>query len=266
MPTIVANGVKTYYEVHGAGPPLVLVSGLGGNASYWLPQLDELSRHFKVLIYDQRGAGQSACPDMEYSIQLLADDLSALLNELRFEPSFFVGHSTGGAIGQFIAAQHPALLRGMILHASWPQSDAHFQWCFRARLALLESTDVTTYLLGSALFMYPPEYLRQHADRLQDKISVSALSFPSQRIIARRVKAIMAHDALQLLPEISTPTLVHCAKDDVLTPPYHSRLLASTIPNAEFILQPYGAHGYSEVYPEKFCSVITDFFKPLIGK
>lgn len=259
MPSIMTNGIRTHYETYGSGPAVILVSGLGGTAAYWGPQLGALAQQFTVVTYDQRGAGTSDHPAHPYSIDMLADDLHALIQGLQLQRPLLIGHSTGGAIGQVLAAREPDLLAGMIQYASWAKSDAHFNWCFRMRRALLEGTSLEEYVHGSALFLYPPEHVREHAERLSPALLASVINFPARETVLRRIDAIMAHDASAALPAIRIPTLVLCAEDDVLTPPYQSRLLAAGIAGSELQIVTKGGHSFSETETATFNRIALAF-------
>jgi aminoacrylate hydrolase len=259
MPSIVTNGINTHYEIYGSGPALLLVSGLGGTGAYWAPQIEAFAAHFTVVTYDQRGAGASDHPDEPYSIAQLADDLHALIDGLQLQRPLLIGHSTGGAIGQVLAAREPELLAGMVQYASWSKSDAYFNWCFRMRRALLEGSPLEEYVHGSALFLYPPEHVRDHAAALSPALLASVARFPARQTILRRIDAIMAHDASAQLDKIQIPTLVLCATDDILTPPYQSRLLAEAISGAELKVVARGGHSFSETESEIFNRIVLDF-------
>jgi len=259
MPSIVTNGIRTHYERQGNGPALILVSGLGGAGAYWGPQIEAFAEHFTVITYDQRGAGRSDHPDEPYSIATLASDLHSLIQQLELHRPVLIGHSTGGAIGQLLAAHEPRLLAGLVLYASWARSDAHFNWCFRMRRALLTGASLEEYVHGSALFLYPPEYVRDHAETLSPALLASVAHFPAREIVLRRIDAIMAHDALALLPTIAVPTLVVCAADDILTPPYQSRQLADAIPGARLEIVARGGHSFSETQAVTFNQIALDF-------
>ncbi|WP_243701423.1 alpha/beta fold hydrolase [Sodalis ligni] len=238
---------------------MIFVSGLGGTAAYWQPQVEAFAQGFTVVTYDQRGAGTSDHPVGPYSIETLVDDLQALVEALQLVRPVLIGHSTGGAIGQILAARHPALLAGMVLYASWAKSDMHFNWCFRMRRALLVGSTLEEYVHGSALFLYPPEHVKKHAEVLSPALLASATKFPEREVVLSRIDAIMAHDASAYLPLIQTPTLVICAQDDILTPPYQSRLLASAIPGAELKIVPQGGHSLSETETHLFNQITLDF-------
>lgn len=239
------------YEVIGSGPPLLLVSGLGGAAGYWRAQREALSRHFTVILHDHRGTGQSSRPKT-YSVDLMAADLVGLMDHLGVDQAHFVGHSTGGAIGQVIAIEHPKRLASMIQYASWTTADDHFRWCFDIRKTLLLSAGVRAYTHATPLFLTPPWFVRDNAERLRQEEDAAVKAAPPAEILAARIDAILAFDRTEQLSRIRVPTLVLCAKDDVLTPPHFSEELARRIPGAELVWMEQGGHGCSQVLPDEF--------------
>src|SRR5687767_12405539 len=81
--TVRSNGQELYYEIHGDGPPLVLVMGIGYDSSLWtLQQVPALSTRFRVILLDNRDAGRSSRADRPYDIADMADDLAGLLDAL----------------------------------------------------------------------------------------------------------------------------------------------------------------------------------------
>ena len=102
-----SDGESLYYEEHGAGKPLLLVSGLGGVASFWKPHVAILSEHYRVILHDHRGTGASSKSLIDYSVTQMTDDLLQLMDHLEIARADFVGHSTGGAIGQTMALDFP---------------------------------------------------------------------------------------------------------------------------------------------------------------
>src|SRR5699024_10075811 len=121
-----ANGIEHYYEIIGQpnAEPLILIAGMGGASSFWKPQLKELSKHYRVIIYDQRGTGQTTRAQVK-SIRQLADDLNALMKNLEIRSAHLVGHSTGGAIAMVLAHAYPNRVKSLLLYASIHRSDAY---------------------------------------------------------------------------------------------------------------------------------------------
>ena len=138
--------VEIAFERHGEGPAVMLVSGLGGVGSYWNPQIEAFSRSFTVITHDHRGTGQSTRFEGEYSVDMLAADALGLMDELGIERSHFVGHSTGGAIAQTLAIEHPQRVASMVQYASWTKADGHVRLCFFVRRRLLLGWGIAVHL------------------------------------------------------------------------------------------------------------------------
>ena len=119
MPTVKAkDGADLYYEVHGQGEPLLFVTGLGGNASFWTEQVPKFAPHYRVITFDHRGAGRSSMSRISYSVEQMAADTLAVLDGLEVEKAHLIGHSTGGAIGQVIAIEQPKRLISLVVSSS----------------------------------------------------------------------------------------------------------------------------------------------------
>jgi aminoacrylate hydrolase len=259
MPTARINGIELYYEIHGSGPLLYLISGLGGSARFWEPNLAELSRHYTVVLHDQRGTDRSERPEMAYSVELLADDVRTLMDYLGHRSARFVGHSTGGAICQVLASTTPERVQAMVLYASWPATDAHFSWCFKLRRAVLDGAGTDAYCHGNILFMYPAWYVQENAAALEAEARQAALMAQPYAVVTGRIDAILAFDWLAHLSDVDTPTLVVCAADDILTPPYQSQRLANAIRGSRLEVLETGAHSCSRVVPAQFNALVTGF-------
>src|SRR5947207_2466572 len=115
MPTIQANGVDLYYEVHGSGEPVLLIHGLGSSTRDWAPQVPALSQRFQVIAFDVRGHGRSAKPKQRYSVKLFAADTAALIRTLDIAPAHVIGISMGGMIAFQLAVEAPQLVRSLVI-------------------------------------------------------------------------------------------------------------------------------------------------------
>ena len=99
--TVHANGQKLYFEIHGEGPPLVLVMGIGYVATLWtLAQVPGLSQMFQVVIFDNRDVGRSSIATGPYTIADMADDVAALMDALDIKRAHLLGLSMGGMIAR----------------------------------------------------------------------------------------------------------------------------------------------------------------------
>ncbi len=98
MPIARVNDIHLYDEVHGEGPPLLLVPGLGGDVRMFRSIVDGLAGRCRVVAFDPRGAGRSDKPDAPYSIELMADDATGLLGALDLPSAHVLGLSMGGRV------------------------------------------------------------------------------------------------------------------------------------------------------------------------
>ncbi len=117
MPITNINGVNLNYEITGQGKAVVFLHGYTGSAQDWANQIPVLSSKYKVVAPDQRGHGKSAAPsrEEEYSMQIFADDVLALLRMLNIRKCCLVGHSLGGFIALEFALEHPDMLTALVL-------------------------------------------------------------------------------------------------------------------------------------------------------
>jgi pimeloyl-ACP methyl ester carboxylesterase len=137
MPRIVIGDGALYYERQGVGFPVMLVSGLAGFASFWHDQAVAFAKNFDVITHDHRGIGQSDLTRSGFTVDRMAADVIGLMDALEIERAHIVGHSTGGAIAQILAVEHPKRLASVVLSATWTKPDAYFRRLFALRKDIL---------------------------------------------------------------------------------------------------------------------------------
>ena len=242
MPKISIGDAEIHYERQGSGPPLLVSPGLGGVGGIYRPQLPIWTRGFDVILYDHRGAGQSTASNIKYSVAQMAADAVKLLDALGIKKAHFLGHSTGGAIGQHLALDYPDRIGALVLSGTWPKSDNFFVKSFEARKRVLADSGIEAYAKISSLVLFPPWFHNEHAKQAEEIAAGMAKGFSSREILLSRVDAIIAHDRLKDLPRIKHRTLVIAAEDDYVTPFYHSQKIAQLIPGA--LLRSLGTGGH----------------------
>ena len=259
MPKAPISDGELHYETHGDGTPLLLVSGLGGIGNYWLPNVPTFAKQYRTIIHDHRGTGQSTRSTIRYSVDQMTGDVLALMDHLQIDRAHVVGHSTGGAIGQTMAVRHPDRLISLTIYASWPKADPFFRRVFEARRALLMSAGASAYVRSTPVFLYPDWWINENIGLIEERETLAIANFPPAEIVASRIDAIVAFNRTADLPRVSTPTMVLCAKDDILTPPYYSRELARLIPGAQYQELERGGHCASETNAAAFEAAVLEF-------
>lgn len=124
MPTANIGDIELYYEEHGRGEPLIMVLGLSQDIATWGFQIEELSKHVRLIVFDNRDSGRSSrCPD-NYSTESMARDVLGLMDHLGIEQSHLLGTSMGGMIAQHVALLAPGHLKSLILASttSWGEA------------------------------------------------------------------------------------------------------------------------------------------------
>jgi aminoacrylate hydrolase len=261
MPTLSIGDADIYYEEVGQGPPLMLVSGLNGVGSFWARQLPDLSRDFRVITHDHRGTGKSTHSRITYSVDQMADDVLRLMDKLGVDRAHLAGHSTGGAIGQIIAQDHPERLASLVLSATWAGPDAYFRRLFETRREILVTSGVESYLRASILALVPPQWVSANDAVIAAQQKLQAAEAAPIEVSRSRIDAIIAFDRRARLHEIRTPTLVIVAADDMVTPRFYSDEIASRIPGAKLVVLDGGGHFAPQLVADRYNDVVGAFLR-----
>ncbi len=264
MGTLNTEGISLYYEALGKPehPPVLLLSGLGGVGQSWGPQIERFAERYHVLLPDQRGTGQSTRAQQGYTTEQLAADMAALVRHLELGPVHVVGSSTGGAIAQHMALDHPETVRSLVLSSTFARFDAFAQREFAVRRRIAAEWDRPAMFAAYALFLFCPRYTREHPERVAAWIERAAghPERPGDRDIAlQRIDMIAAHDALARLREIRQPTLVLCGDLNLCTPLPLSEEIARAIPGAELVVLPDAGELIELEKPDHFFDAVRTF-------
>jgi aminoacrylate hydrolase len=261
MPRVSIGDCRLYYERHGAGFPVLFVTGLTGYASFWRDQIPAFSRNYDSIVYDHRGVGQSDQKGVASIIEKLAADAIGLLDALGIDKAHVVGHSAGGAVAQILAIEHPQRLASIVIAAGWTKPDAYFRRIFGLRKELLERLGPSAYVQANTLLLYPAHYIAANNEMLRQVEAQWLANFPAPETITGRIDAIMAFDRTAELGSIRTPALILAAQDDLITPAYFAEELARRIPGAEAKFFPHGGHDFTRVVPREFNQAVLPFLQ-----
>jgi len=236
MPTVKINDITIYYEIHGEGEPLVLIAGLSTDITPYLRIIGELAQKYRVIAFDNRGAGRSDKPDIPYSIEMMADDTAGLLNALHIEQAHILGISMGGRIAADLTLRHPELVRSLILVSTFVRRFPLNQSGFRHRLML------NIPLLRKIGKKYPqPDY-----------------AFLRQRDASRN------YEASDQLHEIHVPTLILHGKKDTLAPYSLAEEMHAGIQGSKMMTF-NGGHLFLFFQQKQFLDAVFDFLASIQG-
>ena len=252
-----------HYEVHGPadGEAVLLSSGLGGSAAFWQPQIGALvAAGHRVIAYDQRGTGRSPGElPADYAIADMALDVIEILDATNTWKCHFAGHALGGLVGLQLALDAPDRVASLALINAWSKPNPHSARCFDARLALLGALGARAYVEAQPIFLYPAAWCAEHAQHVADEVDHAFAHFPGEANMRARIAALRAFDVDARLAEISAPTLVAAAKDDVLVPWTCSQRLADGLHDVTLDFMPHGCHAHSVTEADAFNRSLLDF-------
>jgi 3-oxoadipate enol-lactonase len=224
MPTVTVDGLRMYYELHGAGPPLVLIGGLGLDLSECGPLIDALAASYRVLAFDNRGAGRTDKPDEPYTVPQLADDTAGLMRAVGIERAHIVGMSLGGRIALDLALAHSGMVRSLILVSTSARVER--RW--------------TIGLLGLVSLVFRGRY-------------------PQPRYAFRRQRqASDGYDRTGDLGELRVPTLIVHGRHDHIVPLRLAEDMAAGIPGARLTVVESG-HLYPLTRSSGFVECVSEF-------
>ena len=245
MPTIGANGIDLYYETRGEGEPLLLHPGFGCTVEVYWANTPELARHFRVVVFDPRGAGRSSTGDGTATPKTYADDAVAVLDAEGIASAYVFGTSFGGMMAQHIALEHPRRVRRLVLGcttAGGPQHELPPVENLLKFHAASEIADPVAAVRSTYALNYSDAYAAAHDAEIVERSLANAKLRSTPEGRATQIAAVQAHDTHARLREIACPTFIAHGTDDGTVPVENGRVLAAGIPGARFKLYPGGRH------------------------
>lgn len=236
-----------------SGPAVLLIAGLGGTAGFWSSVQDGLSATRRVLAYDQPGCGSRPPPAGPVSIETLARDAAevgtAFLGDRRWT---VIGHSTGGAIAQALAAAHPGRVDALVLSGTWLRPDGYMRALFDYRSRLLTRAPELTAGL-TALLTRAPDAIDA------DAMAPAPLDAQAVAVTRDRIAALMAFDGTSRAGALRCPTLIMGAEDDRVVPPSRQRDLHAAVPHSDLHMLPDGGHFYPRTRAARMVTDVADW-------
>jgi 3-oxoadipate enol-lactonase len=243
VPRAVVNGVDLYYEQKGSGPPLLFISGTGGDLRNRPNMFDgPLPAQFDLLSYDQRGLGQSEVPAGDYTMADFADDAAALLGHIGWDDALVAGASFGGMVAQELALRHPGRVRRLVLACTSSGGAGGSSYPLH-ELAGLEAEERIRTSVALADNRLDQVWQRDHPDQWasileRNRPAAQTGASAPERLegAGKQLAARQGHDTWARLGSVACPTLVCGGRYDGIAPPENSEALARAIPGAELAM------------------------------
>jgi pimeloyl-ACP methyl ester carboxylesterase len=264
LPRITIGDLRIHWESYGEKDPLLLISGVSGGTWSWEENIEAWSPHFRVIVFDNIGAGRSSKPNRPYTIEEMADHAAAVLDAAGVRQAGVVGLSMGGMIAQELVLRHPDRVHRLVLGCTHcggsqripPHPNVIQRFANNKGLSPEEIIDKNLTLLVT------PQFLKLGSDSLK-RYKERQLKAPFQPDYAlkRQLEAIGRFDVCERITSIHVPTLILTAEQDKLVPPENGRLLSTHIPGA---VEKYFAGAGHLIYLEcaqDFIETVMKFFR-----
>jgi pimeloyl-ACP methyl ester carboxylesterase len=256
--------MKLFYESHGAGEPLVLIPGFASGAWAWFEQIEDLSKHFRVITFDPRGVSRSPVADgAAVSLQTIARDIANLLDELKIEKASVLGASFGGFVAQEFALTYAERLDKLILACTSFGGKNHVAPDLEILMSFI-STDDLNQSERIRKFMIPaftPEFRVSNAETIEKVCVLREQNVVPVNVYLAQLNSATTFDFEARAAGIKAETLVLTGDADVVVPPQNSYNLAKAIPNAKLEVIEGGSHMFFIEKAEEFNKTVKEFLK-----
>jgi 3-oxoadipate enol-lactonase len=254
------SGVRIAWERRGAGEPLLLIHGLGYARWGWEPVADGLAETHEVVLFDNRGIGESDAPTGPYAVQDLALDAVAVLDAAGLERAHILGTSLGGMIALQLVLDHPARVDKLVLACTTPGGAGSAPMPERTVRLLAEAQGLPVEI---ALRRFVENAFAPHPDpaQIERLMRHRIATAQSPAAWAAQASAGTAFDVWDRLGEIRAQTLVLTGDQDAVVDPKNSDLLAARIPEARLEVFDGGGHLFFWEQPDRFVDAVTEFLQ-----
>ena len=278
MPHLTRAGVRIYWEEEGREEherrdarapqrdPLLLIMGLGATLEWWNRLRPLLASRFRTILFDNRGVGRSDVPPGPYSIPMMADDASAVLDAAGVASAHVVGFSMGGCIAQELVLRHPARVRSLVLGCTSCGGRDAVPAAPEVRAALTSRANMSR---EEAMWTMAPYTFDASTPRevIAGEFALRLRATVSNDGFFAQLEAIRVWPgSLSRLGAVSAPTLVIHGETDQLVPPENGRILARAIPHATLDMLPRASHIFMTDQFEPASQAILAFLVQRIGR
>lgn len=260
MYLLTSDAVQLYYELHGTGPPLVLIHGGLVDSRSWSGLIPTLGSRHKLVLYDVRGYGRSDKPEQRdaYSIARSVEDLAELVRHLSLPPTHILGFSQGGLVGLGLAASKPDLIRSLILVSTTACFTDQQRRRFHDRACAVEKNGLRDEQLTHVSLAFSKGFARQFPKLISEYAEALASNAPHSFAATLRVLAVA--DLRREASLVRCPTLILAGElDEAIPPDEHAEVLHHLIPGSVLHVLKGVGHTVHIEDPQGFSAVLLEF-------
>jgi non-heme chloroperoxidase len=262
---LTSDGIKLHYEVKGEGEPIVLIHGWSQNSSVYLPQVEKLSKDYKVVTYDFRGHGKSDRPEHGLTLKRYGADLEELMEELKLENVTLVGWSMGASTTfDYVRNYGVNRLKSITIFDMTPKLVNDENWklgLYHGKYGLHNALhDLTT--INGDISEFAKEFLKTAIPYLTEDMLESQLKFflenNTPHVLSAMWHAMGVNDYRDVLPQMTVPTQIVYGENSTLYSKETAEYIVSEVPDARIVPFANCTHLLVAENPEKTTEVIRD--------
>ena len=253
------TGIKMYYEKHGSEEPLVLIMGTGFDHSGWDNQIEEYSKYFECIVFDNRGVGKTHGSDSEFSTVLLAEDVLSLLDILGIKKAHFSGLSLGSCVAQEIVIKRPNIAYSLQLHGTWASTEGYAARKFKAQINMLKKLEMREFYDINVLWFLTPKFMRNEPTAVENIIESAIKKNYNKKLLIAQYIADLNHNTTNRLNQISVPTLITVGNFDLAAPIEYAIEVRNEIQRSELVIWDDGGHLHNIENPNEFNAKTLEF-------
>jgi len=242
-----------------------MIQGTSENVYTWdHPVIDELSKHFKTVIFDKRGVGRSDKLEGDLTVEIMAANLLGLMDALNINQAHILGHSLGGIIAQELALNNPERIKKLVLcSTTCGGSKAEMpSMATQSIMGRLASRGHTKLLVKKAMpHTFSKKFIDENPEFIEKKTNDFLIMPTEPPTFQAHIAAWGRYNSCRKLKNIDIPTLIMHGKQDMIVPFSNSELLAEKLPNAEVVHFDSSAHMIHSEEPDKFYDVLLKFLQ-----
>ncbi len=253
---------EIFYNIDGAGEPLLLIPGFASGAWSWTWQSGELSADFSVITFDPRGVGNSELRDGgAVTIEALADDIAALMDSIGVDSAHICGISFGGFVAQEFALKYPAKVRKLVLASTSFGGPRHVAPSAETLAAMASTIGLNTAerIRQNITAAFSPEFVEARPAAVERFCRLRAAYPVPETVYKQQLAAAVGFDAEARVSGIEAETLVITGDRDTVVPAENSRNLANAIPGARLVRIDDSGHMMFVEKAHEFNSVVRAF-------
>lgn len=259
MPVVNTSGSQIFFEEAGQGEPLLLLPGLGAHSGIWGPFTKVFAERRRVIIYDPRGLGRSTTDREPLSLEVMASDAKAVIDEVSVEKTALLGASMGALVALRFALDYPDAVTKLVLVTPAGVRTRFSRWFYETLVLLTERLEPEEYVQLMGVMAFAPPFFERSYGMIKEVLKMLTPTESEYEQIGRQLACLKDADISSELSRIDAPALIIAGGRDMLVPIEQARKLASKLRGSRLHTIPDAGHSPFVEATEEVVSLIGEF-------